>query len=61
MRADEYRRYAAACLEAAQEANDPDIKAMHTDMASAWLRLEELAGKYALLDLVYDAYPPPER
>jgi hypothetical protein len=38
---EDYRHYAAECLELAATIDDPHIKAVLTHMAQAWLRLAE--------------------
>lgn len=46
-RSDEYRRYAAECLEMASVIHDPKGRATLLHMAQAWLRL---AGRAKLQD-----------
>lgn len=43
--ADRYKQYAAECLRIAQQATDPNQKARLLEMAEAWQRLSESAGK----------------
>ena len=40
-----YKEYAAECLRIAQQATDEAQKARLLDMAEAWRRLSETAGK----------------
>ena len=46
-RSDEYRRYAAECLEMASVVHDPKTRATLLQMAQVWLRL---AGQRELQD-----------
>jgi hypothetical protein len=42
---DRYREFAAECVRAAQQATNADDKASLLEMAEAWLRLAQRAGK----------------
>jgi hypothetical protein len=42
-----YRRNAANCIEMAKEFPKPDARLVLLDMAQAWLRLADLAEKFA--------------
>jgi len=43
-RSDEYRRYAAECLEMASVVHDPNARATLLHMAQVWLRLASQGG-----------------
>ena len=43
----DYRRFAAECMQIAKEATDPQARASFLDMARAWLSLAEHAEKAA--------------
>jgi hypothetical protein len=43
--ADRYREFAAECVRVAQQSSNPDEKALLLEMAEAWRRLAERAGK----------------
>jgi hypothetical protein len=49
MTAEEYHKRAAAALEAASLATDPDMKAIHESQARDWLKLATLADEQAKL------------
>jgi hypothetical protein len=44
---DDYRRFAAECMQIAREATDPQARASFLDMARAWVLLAEHAEKGA--------------
>jgi len=54
-----YRANAAECLVMASSVTDASNRASLLNMASAWLRLAELAEKNGRTDLVYET--PPQR
>lgn len=58
MKAEEYRRRAAQCVELAQQHSDPEQKLKLMKMAQAWLRLAEQAEKNSQTDLVYETPDP---
>jgi hypothetical protein len=43
--ANRYREFAAECVRVARQSSDPDDKALLLEMAEAWRRLAERAGK----------------
>jgi hypothetical protein len=45
MKAEQYRRLAAGCIDMASGTDGPQFKAALIDMAGAWLRLAEQAEK----------------
>jgi len=53
-----YRANAAECLVMASSVTDPNNRKSLLDMASAWLRLAEMADKNSRTDLVYETPPP---
>jgi len=56
-RAELYRANAAECLVMASSVTDTNNRASLLNMASAWLRLAELAEKNGRTDLVYETSP----
>jgi hypothetical protein len=50
---EQYRRNALQCLQLANEASNPDIKARLTAMAQAWQRLVEQAARNSKVDCTY--------
>ena len=52
-----YRANAAECLVMASSVTDASNRASLLNMASAWLRLAELAEKNSRTDLVYETPP----
>lgn len=44
---EEYRRFAAECMQIAQDSRDPQRRASFLDMAHAWLLLAEQSEKNA--------------
>ena len=55
MSGEEYRRYAAECLQAAELVQDQASRGKLVDMAAAWLRLAEQAEKNSQTVIVYEA------
>ena len=53
-----YRANAAECVAMASSMTDANNRASLLNMASAWLRLAELAEKNGRTDLVYETPPP---
>jgi hypothetical protein len=56
-----YRANAAECLVMASSITDANNRKSLLDMASAWLRLADLAEKNGQTDLVYETPPPQLR
>lgn len=56
-----YRANAAECLVMASSITDANNRKSLLDMASAWLRLADLAEKNGRTDLVYETPPPQPR
>jgi hypothetical protein len=54
-----YRANAAECLVMASSVTDANNRASLLNMASAWMRLAELADKNQQTDLVYETPPQP--
>jgi hypothetical protein len=48
---EEYRRFAAECLQLAEQTKDPSRKAVLQAMAAAWERLAEFVDNPAILAL----------
>jgi hypothetical protein len=60
--AEAHRKRAQACMKMAAELTDPAHKMLVLDMATAWLRLADMAEKNRAPDLVYvtPGIPAPE-
>ncbi len=56
-----YRAKATECVAMASGMTDANNRASLLNMASAWLRLAELAEKNGRTDLVYETPPPRPR
>lgn len=60
MAAEKYRRYAAKCLEMADQISDPSDRKAMLDMANAWLRLASQVTKFRLNEIA-PAKPPRKK